>query len=185
MVAKSLDLNDIPWRRRSFALSNKKRKVIEYRFVPECNHAQESHYMSIFFLSAISAGPWFVGICKFCYHGNMMYWLLLSIVSNVWYILMVFLKKQTLKKRCITELELKLTLTFKKLLLIALPFSSSPWANITDKDTFFTSNMVQLHGYLHSKPSTVFQNMNLLDHIFLPLRGLKVTLQYYQNEKLF
>lgn len=146
MVAKSLDLNDISWRRRSFALSNKKRKVIEYRFVPECNHTQESHYMSIFFLSAISAGPWFVGIRKFCYHGNMMYWLLLSIVSNVWYILMVFLKKQTLKKRCVTELELKLTLTFKQLLLIAnlsaappgltsltkTPFSPVTWFNFMD-----------------------------------------------------
>ena len=35
-----------------------KRKVTGYRFVPEteCNHAQESHYMSIIF-SDISAGP--------------------------------------------------------------------------------------------------------------------------------
>ena len=57
-----------------------------------------------------------------------------------------FSKKQTLKKRCITELELKLTLTFKKLLLIAnlsaappgltsltkTPFSPVTWFNFMD-----------------------------------------------------
>ena len=145
MVAKSLDLNNLSWRRRSFALSNKKRKVIGYHFVSECNDAQESHYMSIFFFCHICRTM----VCwdpQFCYHGNMMYWLLLSIVSNVWYILVFFLKKQTLKKRCITELELKLTLTFKKLLLKAnrsaappgltsltkTPFSPVTWFNFMD-----------------------------------------------------
>ena len=145
MVAKSLDLNDISWRRRSFALSNKKRKVIEYRFVPECNHAQESHYMSIFF------------ICHIC--RTMVCWdpqillpwqhdVLTSPLDCVKCLIHFngFFKKTDFKKRCITELELKLTLTFKKLLLIAnlsaappgltsltkTPFSPVTWFNFMD-----------------------------------------------------
>ena len=39
-----------------------------YRFVPECNHAQESHTCQffLFFFPAILAGPRFVEDLKFC-----------------------------------------------------------------------------------------------------------------------
>ena len=47
------------------------KKSMGYCFVPECNHAQESHTCE-FFLNffPIFAGPRFVEIQKFCYHGN-------------------------------------------------------------------------------------------------------------------
>ena len=43
------------------------RKSMSYCFVPECNHALASH---LSFSTAIFAGPRFVEIHKFCYHGN-------------------------------------------------------------------------------------------------------------------
>ena len=51
------------------------KKSMGYHFVPGCNHAQESPVnFPIFFVffTAIFAGPWFVEIQEFCYHGNMM-----------------------------------------------------------------------------------------------------------------
>ena len=43
-------------------------KSIGYRFVPECSLAQESH--TCHFFSAIFAGPRFVEVPTFFYHGN-------------------------------------------------------------------------------------------------------------------
>ena len=62
MVAKFVDVND-------------GRKVWAIVYVPECNHAQESHTCQFFFLffyfPAIFAGPRFVEIQIFCYHCNL------------------------------------------------------------------------------------------------------------------
>ena len=47
------------------------KKSMGYCFVPKGNHAQESHACQFFsFFSAIFAGPRFVKIKIFCYHGN-------------------------------------------------------------------------------------------------------------------
>ena len=47
------------------------KKTMGYRFVPECNHAQESQTFQFFIIiSTIFTGPRFVEIHKFCYHGN-------------------------------------------------------------------------------------------------------------------
>ena len=48
------------------------KKSMGYRFVPECNHTQESHTCQLFrfFLSAIFEGPRVVEILKFCCHSN-------------------------------------------------------------------------------------------------------------------
>ena len=43
-------------------------KSVGYRFVPQCNLAQESHICHFF--SAIFAGPRFFEIPTFCYHDN-------------------------------------------------------------------------------------------------------------------
>ena len=45
------------------------KKSMGYRFVPECNHAQESHLSIFFVFTAIFAGSQFVEIQKFCSHG--------------------------------------------------------------------------------------------------------------------
>ena len=47
------------------------KKRMDYRFHPECNQAQESHTHQLFFFFNVAfAGPRFVEIHKFCYHGN-------------------------------------------------------------------------------------------------------------------
>ena len=51
------------------------KKSMGYRFVPECNHGQEQSrtcQFFRFFFSAIFAGPRFVELQNFCYHGNVM-----------------------------------------------------------------------------------------------------------------
>ena len=51
------------------------KKSVGYHFVPGCTHAQESpvnFFIFFVFFTAIFAGPWFVEIQEFCYHGNMM-----------------------------------------------------------------------------------------------------------------
>ena len=51
------------------------KKSMGYHFVPGCNHAQESpvnFFVFFVFFPAIFAGPRFVEIQEFCYHGNMM-----------------------------------------------------------------------------------------------------------------
>ena len=58
MVAKFLDLNNLSWQRRPFVLSNDGKKIVGYRFVPECNQVQESHTCQF--------------LCFFCHtHGSM------------------------------------------------------------------------------------------------------------------
>ena len=48
------------------------KKRMDYRFHPECNQVQESHTHQLFaFFNVAFAGPRFVEIQKFCYHGNM------------------------------------------------------------------------------------------------------------------
>ena len=42
-----------------------------YRFVPECVMTRVVIYVVFSFFFAIYAGPQFVEIQKFCYHGNM------------------------------------------------------------------------------------------------------------------
>ena len=51
-----------------FSIVQRWKKRMGYRFVPECNHVHESQTCQFF--SAIFAGPQFVGIQTFCYHGN-------------------------------------------------------------------------------------------------------------------
>ena len=47
------------------------KKIVGYRFVPECNQVQKVKHVNFFAFSAIFAGPWFVEIQKFFfYHGN-------------------------------------------------------------------------------------------------------------------
>ena len=46
------------------------KKSVGYRFVPECNHAQESHFLCVFPIFAIFTGPQFFETQKFSYHGN-------------------------------------------------------------------------------------------------------------------
>ena len=58
MVAKFLDLNNLSWQRRPFVLSNDGKKIVGYRFVPECNQVQESHTCQF--------------LCFFCHtHGSL------------------------------------------------------------------------------------------------------------------
>ena len=61
------------------------KKSTSCRFGPECNiHMKVIHVMFFgFFFSAIFAGPRFVEIKKFCYHGNMTLRLFFSISSIV------------------------------------------------------------------------------------------------------
>lgn len=77
LVARFLYLDNLLWKRRSFAFANNKRKNMGFGFAPECNHAQESHTC----ISIIS-----VELQKFCYHGNMKKRLFFSIImpAAVW-----------------------------------------------------------------------------------------------------
>jgi len=56
-----------------------------YHFVPECNHAQESHKYQFlpFLFPAIFNGPQFVEIQKFCYYGKVTKRLLLFIKTVI------------------------------------------------------------------------------------------------------
>ena len=68
MMTKFLELNNLTWQRRPFALSKWWKKSMGYHFVPECNQAQESHKYQFlpFLFPAIFNGPKFVEIQKFC-----------------------------------------------------------------------------------------------------------------------
>ena len=71
MEAKFLDLNNLSWQRRPFALSNDGRKVwatiLILSAIMQRSHACHLYH---FFFPAIFAGPRLVEIQKFRYHGN-------------------------------------------------------------------------------------------------------------------
>jgi len=59
----------------SICIVERWKKSMCYHFVPGCNHAQESpvnFFIFFVFFPPIFAGPRFVEIQEFCYHGNMM-----------------------------------------------------------------------------------------------------------------
>ena len=71
MVAEFLDLTNPFFIEMAICDVKRLRKRMDYCFVPECNHAQESQTCQFFIIiSAILTGPRFVEIQKFCYHGN-------------------------------------------------------------------------------------------------------------------
>ena len=70
MVAKFLDLNNLSWQRRPFALSNDGRKLwATILILSAIMHRSHACHLYRFF-SAIFAGPRLVEIQKFRYHGN-------------------------------------------------------------------------------------------------------------------
>ena len=70
MVAKFLELNTFLTETAICSVEREK-KSVGYRYVPECNHTQESRACQVFsFSNAIFARPWFVAIQKLCYHDN-------------------------------------------------------------------------------------------------------------------
>ena len=71
MVAEFLDLTNPFFIEMAICDVKRLRKRMDYCFVPESNHAQESQTCQFFIIiSAILTGPRFVEIQKFCYHGN-------------------------------------------------------------------------------------------------------------------
>ena len=78
MVAKFLDLNNLSSQQQPFALSNDGSEVWATVLLLS-NHAQERHTCQFFsFFSARLAGPQFVKIQTFCFHGNTTWQLLPS-----------------------------------------------------------------------------------------------------------
>ena len=75
MVAKFLDPNNFSQQRWPFVLANNGRKV------KAIVHKKVMHVDSLVF-PAIFAGPKFVEIQRFWYHGNVTWWLFLSISFN-------------------------------------------------------------------------------------------------------
>ena len=70
--ANFLDLNNLSSQRRPFALLNDGRKVRAYSlFLKAIMHRKVTDVNFLFF-SVIFAGPRFVEIQKFCYHGHVM-----------------------------------------------------------------------------------------------------------------
>ena len=65
-VARILDLDNLS----AICIVERWGKSMDYRFVSKCNHAQESHTIMSILFSAIFAGPLFVEIPTFCYHGK-------------------------------------------------------------------------------------------------------------------
>ena len=79
MVANFLDLT-LSWQRRPFAFSNDGRKLWATVLLLVQSCTGKSYMFFFYVFSVISAGPRFVEIQKFCYHGNVKWRLLFSIM---------------------------------------------------------------------------------------------------------